>query len=65
MFGKFVPDSIRSNLRGSKFKIFVGWACPQAPLVGMYAFAHECAFARYFHPATILFPPLPPTQNLV
>ena len=52
-----VSDCIRSNLRGSKFKIFLGGggACPQTPLVGMHA--HTCmrAFMRYYHPASILF----------
>ena len=47
-----VPDFVRSNLRGSKFNIFLeGGACPQTPLVGTHAYA----FARYYHPATILF----------
>ena len=31
-----------------------GGACPQTPLVGRHA--RECAFSRYYHPATILFP---------
>ena len=57
-----VPDC---NPRGSKFKIFL-WgrglgACPQTPLVGTHT--HACvsvcehAFARYYHPATTMFPP--------
>ena len=33
-----VPDCVRSNLRGSKFKTFPGGACPQTPLVGTQAF---------------------------
>ena len=32
------PDCVRSNLRGSKFKIFLG-VCPQIPLVGTYTYA--------------------------
>ena len=50
-----VPDCIRSNLRGSKFN--------RTPLVGTHGYTvHVCdrAFARYYHPATILF--LPPPQ---
>ena len=54
VFEKFVPDCVRSNLRGSKFKNFPGGTCPQTPLVG------TCVSD---HPATILF--LPPTQNPV
>ena len=57
LFGKFVPDCVRSNLRGSKFKIFFGGACPQTPLVGMHAYARVNMLSRYYHPATILFPP--------
>ena len=38
LFEKFVPDCIRSNLRGSKFKIFLGGACPQTSLVGTHAY---------------------------
>ena len=39
-----IPDYVRSNLRGSKFKIFLGGgggggACPQTPLVGTHAYA--------------------------
>ena len=49
-----VPDSVRSNLRVSKFEIFLG-ACPTR------LHMHECAFVRYYRHATILFPP--PTQN--
>ena len=45
LFGKFVPDCVRSNLRGSKFKIFLGG--PQTPLVATHA------YARYHHPGTI------------
>ena len=40
LFGKFVPDCVRSYLRGSKFKIFLGGGgCPQTPLVGMHTYA--------------------------
>ena len=31
LFGKFVPDCIRSNLRGSKFKSFLGVMSPDPP----------------------------------
>ena len=40
---KFVPDCVRSNLRGCG-----GGGCPQTPLVGT---------CDYYHPAIILFPP--------
>ena len=49
-----VPDSIRSNLRGSKFKIFLGgWGggggMPSDP---------PSRHTRYYHPATVLsYPP--------
>ena len=33
LFGNFVSDCIRSNLRGCKFKNFPRGACPQTPLV--------------------------------
>ena len=55
-----VPDYVRSNLRGSKFKNFPGGACPQTPLVHV----GKQAYARYYHPATTMFFP-PPTQNPV
>ena len=52
-----VPDCVSSNLRGSKFNIFVGGMPPDPTK----------RHARYYHPATpyftILFPPPPPTQN--
>ena len=58
-----VPDCVRSNLRGSKFKIFLGGACPKTPLVGMHTYAGMSMFLHttiiLLH--TILFPP--PTQN--
>ena len=50
IFGKFVPDCVRSNLRGSKFKIFLGGK----PLVGTHTtiiLLSSC--------------PPPPTQNPV
>ena len=31
LFGKFVPDCIRSDLRRSKFKIFLGGGMPPDP----------------------------------
>ena len=31
-----VPDCVRSNLRGSKFKIFLGGTCHHTPLVGTH-----------------------------
>ena len=52
LFEKFVPDCVRSNLGGSKFKIPRGGGkCPHTPLVATHA------YARYYHPATIVFPP--------
>ena len=55
LFGKFVPDFVRSNLRGCKFKIFLGEHAPRPPpLLGMHAYVCEHAFACYYHPATIL-----------
>ena len=47
-----LPDCVSSNLRGSKFKIFVG-----PPSRHVYFCTHERAFARYYHLATILPPP--------
>ena len=41
LFGKFVPDCVRNNLRGSKLKIFLGGgACPRTLLVGTHAYVH-------------------------
>ena len=34
-------------------------ACPKTPLVGTHAYTH------FYHPATTMLPPLPPTQNPV
>ena len=48
----FVPDCIRSNLRGSKFGKKGGGDMPPDPLVAMHAYAH------YYSPATILLPQL-------
>ena len=68
MFGKFVPDSVRNNQRGSKFKTFLGGggvACPQTPLVGTHAYARVSVLS---HATIILLPscfPPPPTQNPV
>ena len=48
-FGKFVADCVRSNLRASKLKIFLGGGgTPPDPLVG---------FTRYYHPAVSHPPP--------
>ena len=49
-----VPDWIRTNLWVSKLKFFLGGGdMPPDPRT----LTCECAFARYYHPATILFPP--------
>ena len=56
-----VPDCIRSHLRGSKFKIFLG---RHAPSTHTSLRVRERAFAHYYHPATILFPPPPPPSQL-
>ena len=69
-----VPDFVRSNLRGSKFNIFLegGGACPQTPLVGTHAYmcvsmlshAYTCV-SMLSHTTIILLPSCfsPPTQN--
>ena len=54
-----VPDCVRSNLRGSKFRR--GGMPPDAPSRHSSLHVHEHAFAHYYHPAKILFPPPPPT----
>ena len=38
LVGEFVPDCVRSNLRGSKFTIFLGGVCPQTPLIGTHTY---------------------------
>ena len=50
-FGKFVPDCVRSNLRGSKFKIFLG-GMPPDPHTHMRAL-----LSSYYHHVP------PPTQK--
>ena len=59
LFGKFVPDCIRSNLR---VKIFLRVLPPDLP--SRHARLCVCghALTRHYHPATVLFFPLP-TQN--
>ena len=60
-----VPDCIRSNLRGSKFLGWGGGNMPPDPSSRHPSFCvHECAFTCYYHPATILFPPLTCTSCL-
>ena len=64
---RLVPDCVGSNLRGSKFKIFLGGACPQTPLVGTHTYA---CVSVLFRATIILLPPCfptppPPTQNPV
>ena len=56
LFGNFVPDCVRSDLRGSKFKIFTGGGgdMPQTPLVTTHAYA--C-----YHP--VFFPTQNPVWN--
>ena len=54
-----VSDCVRSNLRGSKFKIFLGKHDPLASRHGQLR-VRERTFARYYHPAAILSPPPPP-----
>ena len=61
MFGKFVPDCIRSSLN-SKFSGGEGGEGGMSPdTLTRHAClcTHEHAFAHYYHPATILFPPHP------
>ena len=53
---KFVPDCVRSNLRGCKFKIFLGEGMPQTPLVGTHVF--HTLLSSCYHPGR-------PTQNPV
>ena len=62
LFGKFVPDCVWSNLRGSKFKIFPerGGICPQTPLVATHV---SQLLSSCYHPATILFPPSPNSKS--
>ena len=50
-----VPDCVRSNLRGSKFRR--GGMSPDAPSRHSSWHVHEHAFAHNYHPDTILFPP--------
>ena len=64
LFGKFVPDCVRSYLRGSKFKVFLGGACPQTPIVGTHTYACVSVLS---HTTIILLPscsppPPPPPQ---
>ena len=62
-YGYFVPDCARSNLRGSKFNIFLG---EHAPDPTSRHTRLGVPFTCYYHPATILSPPpAPPTQNPV
>ena len=53
-----VPDCVGSNPRGSKFKIFLGGACPQTPLVGTHTYACVSVLLRA---TIILLPPCFPT----
>ena len=59
----FVSDCVRSNLRGSKFSW--GSMPSDPPSRHTHLCVHECAFAHYYYPATILFPPFPPTHHPV
>ena len=38
---KLLPECIRNALRESKFPKFSGGACPQTPLGGLWAYAHN------------------------
>ena len=58
-----VLDCVRSNLRGSKFKIFLGGKPPDPPGRHTCLHVHERAFTHYYHPATILFPPSPNSKS--
>ena len=60
-----VPDCVRSNLRGSKFKIFLGELPPDPPSRHTRLHVRECAFAHHYHSATTMFPPPPPSENSV
>ena len=60
LFGKFVPDCVRSNLRGSKFSWGGGGGgggeggmSPDPPSRHACESVRGHAFARYYHPATI------------
>ena len=69
LFGKFISDCIRNNLRGSN-KIFLGGMPPDHPSRHAHLCMCKRAFTCYYYPATILFPPVPtplplPTQNPV
>ena len=55
-YGYFVPDCTRSNLRGSKFNIFLG---EHAPDPTSRHTRLGVPFTCYYHPATILSPPPP------
>ena len=64
LFGKFVPDCIRSNLRGSKFKIFLGGGGmpPDPPSSHTLLRVREGAFTRCYHPVS---PPPPPQLKIL
>ena len=53
LFGKFVPDFVRSNLKGSEFNW--GGMPPDPPSRHERLRVCERAFARYYHPATAAF----------
>ena len=55
-YGYFAPDCTRSNLRGSKFNIFLG---EHAPDPTSRHTRLGVPFTCYYHPATILSPPPP------
>ena len=62
---KFVSDCVRSNLRGSKFKTFLGGHCPQTRLLNTHTYMCMSVLS---HDTIILLPscfPPPPTQNPV
>ena len=60
LFGNFVPDCVRSNLRGAKF---FGAHAPDPPSRHTCLRMRERAFACYYHLATILF--LPPQLKIL
>ena len=64
----FVPDCIRSNLRGSKIQNFSGRGgggmLPDPPSRHTHIHVCECDFAHYHHHATTPFPPTPQLKIL-
>ena len=58
-----VPDFVRSNLRGSKLKIFMREGrCPQTPLVGTHSYVFHTLLSSCYH--SIALPPPRPHPQL-